>query len=265
MIQRRGFLTIAAASLLAVASGCRKPSSSNALRVGMDLNYPPFEMQDHSGEAAGISVELAKALATHLGRPLEIVPMDFSGLIPALKSGNIDLILSSMTATDERRKSILFSEPYAHTGLALLVGKNSSIQSIQDINKPSAKLTVKTGTTGDSWAQANLPQAQRVAFDDPAACVQEVAQGRADAFIYDQLSILRYSIKNAATTRGLLDPFVSEAWAVGIAQGNTSLEQKVNTFLNDFRKDRGFEKLGDQFLSEEKKEMEAAGIPFMLR
>jgi len=125
MIKRRGFISIATASLLAVASGCRKSSSANALRVGMDLNYPPFEMQDHAGEAAGISVELARALAAHLGRPLEIVPMDFSGLIPALKSGNLDLIISSMTATEERRKSILFSEPYAHTGLALLVGKSS--------------------------------------------------------------------------------------------------------------------------------------------
>jgi len=240
-------------------------SLENSLRVGMDLNYPPFEMQDDGGRPAGVSVEMANALASHLKRRLEIVPMDFSGLIPALKTGHIDLILSSMTATDERRKSISFSQPYAQTGLALLVAKSSGIQTISDLDKASATLTVKAGTTGDSWAQVHLPKTKRVVFEDPAACVIEVAQGRADAFIYDQLSILRYAMRNPETTRGILTPFVTEAWAIGIAKENSKLEQEVNAFLQDFRNSQGFEKLGDRFLAEEKKQMEAAGIPFMLR
>ena len=121
MIHRRNILMFAAFAMVAGCSG--KDSSTGSgppLRVGMDLSYPPFEMQDKSGKPDGVGVRMAEALAKDLGRPLKIVPMDFSGLIPALKTGNIDLIISSMTATDERRQSIDFSNPYAFTGLAML-------------------------------------------------------------------------------------------------------------------------------------------------
>ena len=179
----------------------------------MDLSYPPFEMQDKAGNSDGVGVRLAEALAANLGRPLKIVPMEFSGLIPALKTGNVDLILSSITATDERWQSINFSNPYAFTGLALLVRKDSDIQSIEDLKKTGRSITAKTSTTGETWAIHHLPEAKRVVFEDQTACVLEVAQARADAFIYDQLSIYQYAEQNKETTRGLLKPFVEQSWA----------------------------------------------------
>ena len=93
----------------------------------------------------------------------------------------------------------------------------------------------------------------------------EVAQGRADAFIYDQLSIYQYAEENKTTTRGLLSPFVEESWAIGIAKNNEALLAQVNEFLDDFRKQDGFGKLGERYLQKEKKFLEASGIPFILR
>lgn len=245
---------------------CDKPGEgAGPLRVGMELTYPPFEMKDAGGEPDGVGVRLAEALAADLERPLEIVPMEFTGLIPALKSGTVDLVISSMTATDERRRSIDFSEPYAFTGLALLVGRDSAIRSAEDLKKPGTRIAVKAGTTGESWAAANLPEADRTAYGEDAACVLEVAQGRADAFIYDQLSIYRYHRKNAGTTRALLEPFVQETWAVGVGKGNAELKAKVDAFIGKFRESGGFGKLGDRYLSEEKKALEEMGVPFILR
>jgi polar amino acid transport system substrate-binding protein len=260
---------LALAALLFLA-GCQKPAADAnqagaPLRIGMELTYPPFEMQDSSGNPDGAGVKLAEALAADLGRPLKIVPMEFSGLIPALKSGSIDLILSSMTATDERRKSIDFSDPYAFTGLSLLVGKNSAIQSVEDLKKPGTRLAVKASTTAETWAAANLPDAKRTAFTEEPACVMEVTQGRADAFIYDQLSIYRYNKTNPETTRALLKPFIEESWALGIGKGNDALKGQVNLFIGKFRKDGGFEKLGSRYLADEKKFLESQGIPFILR
>lgn len=251
--------------------GCQSKSnsSSNAaasLRVGMELAYPPFETQDAEGRPTGVSVKLAEELAAHLKRPLQIVPMEFSGLIPALKSHQIDLVISSMTATDQRRQSIDFSEPYAFAGLALLVRADSTIQSIDDLrHSSSARVVVKSTTTGEAWATANLPQAQRTAYTEETACVQEIAQGRADAFIYDQLSIFRFQQAHATTTRALLKPFVQESWAIGIAQGQDDLKQQVNSFLSTFRAAGGLERLSQQFLAKEKAALDAAGIPFILR
>ena len=268
MIPRRTFLQISLGLPMLLVSSCKSgggAASPSVLRVGMDLSYPPFEMQDPSGKPDGVGVRLAEALAAHLGRPLKIVPMEFSGLIPALKTGNIDLILSSMTATDERRTSIDFSNPYAVTGLALLVRKDSEIQSIEDLKKSGRVITAKAATTGETWAIQYMPDAKRVVFEDQSACVMEVAQGRADAFIYDQLSIYKYAEQNKDTTRGLLKPFVEESWALGIAKGKDALREQVNGFLDDFRKKDGFAKLGDRYLSEEKKFLESQGIPFIIR
>ncbi len=245
-------------------TACKRPES-NTLRVGMELTYPPFETQTPAGEPDGISVKLAEALAADLKRPLKIVPMEFSGLIPALKSGSIDLVISSMTATDERRQSINFSEPYAFTGLALLVGKKSDVKSIEDLKSPDRRLALKSSTTSESWATGNLPDTKRTAFTDDAACVLEVAQGRADGFIYDQLSILRYQRKNPETTKALLKPFTEEAWAVGISKRNPELLQQTNAFLARFRSEGGLTKLTDQYLAEEKAALAEQGIPSPLR
>jgi polar amino acid transport system substrate-binding protein len=239
--------------------------SDNSLRVGMELTYPPFEMKDAQGNPDGVGVKMAEALAADLGRPLKIVPMEFSGLIPALKSGNVDVVISSMTATEERRRSIDFSDPYAFTGLSILVGKDSKVQSIEDLKGEGIRLAVKAGTTGESWAAANLPEARLTAFSEEPACVLEVSQGRADAFIYDQLSIYRYHKENADTIRALLTAFVQENWAVGIPKGNEELKGKVNAFIEKFRAEGGFGKLGDQYLQEEKKALEEMGVPFILR
>jgi len=267
MMRRRRFLALAVSVLIMV--GCSENSTTNTkgsvLRVGMDLSYPPFEMQDASGRPDGVSVRLAEALAAHLGRTLQVVPMDFSGLVPALKTGNIDLILSSMTATDERRESLDFSNPYAFTGLALLVSKDSDIQSIEDLKTPGRTITAKAATTGEIWTTRHLPGAKCVVFEDQTACVLEVAQGRADAFIYDQLSIYKYALENKSTTRGLLKPFVEESWAIGIAKGNDALLSQVNGFLDDFRKQDGFTKLGERYLKDEKQHLESVGVPFILR
>src|SRR2546421_4818399 len=125
--------------------GCA-PAPKEKLIVGMELAYPPFEMTDVQNRPTGVSADLAKALAKFLGKEIEIQNLPFDGLIPALKTGKINLIISSMTATPERAQSIDFSEPYVKTGLCLLVAKNPKIQSIQDLDRPGDTVAVKLGT-----------------------------------------------------------------------------------------------------------------------
>ncbi|HEX4139505.1 MAG TPA: transporter substrate-binding domain-containing protein, partial [Candidatus Methylacidiphilales bacterium] len=154
------------------------------LVIGMELNYPPFEMTDASGNPCGVGVEMAQALAAYLHRPLQIENMPFEGLIPALKTGRIELIISSMTATKERAKSVDFSDPYLNTGLAILVKKNSPIQGIADVDKPGVIVTVKTGTTAQTYTRDHFHNATVLPLEQDTACALEVAQGRADAFLY---------------------------------------------------------------------------------
>jgi len=227
--------------LVVLLAGCawvsciRADDTGKPLVIGMELNYPPFEMTDAAGTPTGVGVDMAHALCAYLHRPIDIQNMPFEGLIPALKTGRIDLIISSMTATDERRKSIDFSDPYLNTGLAILAKKESSIQGIADVDKPGIIVVVKTGTTAADYARDHFKNATMLALQQDTACALEVVQGKADAFLYDQMSIYQFAKKHPDTTRGLLVPFQKESWAIGIRKDNDDLEKQVNAFLADFK------------------------------
>ena len=238
--------------------------AAKPLIVGMELAYPPFEMTDTSGKPDGVSVQLARELGKAIGRPVEIKNMAFDGLIPALKTGKIDIIISSMTATAERARSIDFSDPYLTTGLCLLLGKSVSATSIADLDQPGRTIAVKKGTTGHSYAAAHIKQASVLVLDKEAAAVLEVVQGKADAFIYDQMSTFKNYQRNKETTRAILTPFQNESWAIGIRKGNDELRGRINRFLAEFRRSGGFERLGDRYLKEEKDAFRRLGYPFFL-
>ena len=258
---------IVLAAVMSFFLSATSASAADAVKpliVAMELAYPPFEMTDPSGKPSGVSVDLATDLANSLGRPLVIQNTAFDGLIPALKTGKVDLVISSMTATAEREKSIDFSEPYISTGLCLLIKKNSTAQNIADLDKPGIKVAVKKGTTGHLFATTRLKNAQILLLDKESAAVLEVVQGKADAFIYDQMSVYQNWKRNAATTRAVLEPFQKEFWAVGVRKGNDELRMKVNAFIKDYRKNGGFEQLGNRHLNEMKTEFKRLGNSFFL-
>lgn len=258
----KGLGTLLLVAAFAVSSFAAE--QQGPLKVGMELAYPPFEMTDTTGQPTGVSVDLAKALGISLGREIKIENMSFDGLIPALKTGKIDIILSSMTATPERAQSIDFSDPYLQTGLCLLVRKDSSVQTIADLDQVGMTVAVKKGTTGHNYASKELKKAKILVLDKEAAALLEVVQGKADAFIYDQMSTYSNWKRNPQTTRAILKPFQQESWAIGVRKDNTALKEEINIFLKDYRAKGGFEKLGDTWLLEQKQEFKRLGYPFFL-
>jgi ABC-type amino acid transport substrate-binding protein len=254
-------LRISAAVLL--ACGAVSCGRSTKLVIGMDATYPPFEMLDSNGECSGVSADLGRALAAELGREVEFRNIKFDGLITALKSGSIDCVISSMTANDERRRSIDFSEPYVKNGLALLISAKSFVRSSDDLKAAGRKIAVRRGTTGESYARDHCKEANIIALDSDAACVLEVVNGNVDAWIYDQISIMLHHARHPEATRALLKPLREEFWAVGLRQGDDELRGRVNGFLKKYRADGGFAKLADKHLAREKKMMAEQGIPFV--
>jgi polar amino acid transport system substrate-binding protein len=228
----------------------------------MELAYPPFEMTDERGQPAGVSVDLAEALGKFLNRKVEIQNVAFDGLIPSLQTHKIDLIISSMTATAERAQTIAFSDPYLKTGLCLLVGKNSPIQSIQDADQPGRTVAVKKGTTGHVYATDKIKNAHVLVLDKEDACVLEVIQGKADAFIYDQMSTYENWRRHPENTRALLKPFQEESWAIGLRKDDSALLKQVNDFLQDFKGHGGFDQLGDRYLKDQKEAFSKLGYTF---
>jgi len=260
-MQRRSFLPLLPSALLA---GCKKDDTPK-LRVGMEASYPPFEFKNDKGELDGVDVRISESLAKHLGLPLKIEEYTFAGIIDALKAGQIDCIISAMTATDERRKSIDFSDAYVFTAIAMLVHKDAPILSVEDLKKPGIRIVAKASTTGESYVREHLPKAELRVLDEEGNCAAEVSKNLADAFIYDQLSIYGHWEKHKETTRALLKPIREEHWAVGIKKGNDALRLKVNAFIKDFRDKGELAKLADRYLVKERKLLEDMGAPFIFR
>jgi polar amino acid transport system substrate-binding protein len=252
-------------ALLSACGGGEGDLGPEPLVVGMELAYPPFEMRNSSNQPDGISVRMAEGLAEYLGRPLRIEDVQWDGIIPALKSGKIDLIISSMTRTEERAQAIDFSDGYVTNGLCMLVQKDSPIESVDDLAKHGATVATKLATTGDTYAKAHLvgTGVKLTTLDDAAMCALEVVQGKADVFIYDQISIYRHWQNHPDTTRAILEPIREETWAVGIRKGEEALREQVNAFLKQFREAGKFEELAGQYMADEKKAFEAAGVPFI--
>lgn len=237
--------------------------SAASLKVGMELAYPPFEMVSNEGKPYGISVEMANALGEYLDKEIVIENIPFVDLIPALNAGKIDLIISSMTITHERKKAIDFSDSYVTLGLGLLTNKQSSIKSVGDLNQPGKVVMVKEGTSGETYARLHLSKGTIKIMDQELKCVQEVRQGKADAFIYDQLAVYMHGQKNPETTRAILVPFQKEHWGVGIRKGNRELLVQINAFLKKFREEKKYDLLADKYLAEQRAAFQKLGIPFV--
>ena len=156
--------------LLLIISGCSS-GQSDALVVGMELAYPPFETKDNSGNPMGVSVELAKAFGEYLGKEVIIENINWTGLIPALQTDKVDLVISSMTITEVRKESVDFSDGYAKAYLAFLVNKDSPVTVSEDLNNADRTIAVKTGSTGDFYITNNYPNAKVLRLDDESAAI----------------------------------------------------------------------------------------------
>jgi polar amino acid transport system substrate-binding protein len=245
-------LLLLVALAAAVLPGCAG-ESSDVLKVGMELAYPPFETKDAAGNPTGISVDIAKAFGESIGRTVEISNIAWDGLIPALQTGQVDMVISSMTITEERAKTVDFSDPYAWAYLALLVNKDSGIAEAADFNQEGMILAAKKGTSAVTYTQSTFPLVEIRQFNDVSACVTEVAQGKADAFMYDQLSIYQNYVQYEDSTQVIYIPDRRQkAGALLSRKGTRTWYAKMNTFIEEYRAEGGFDRLGDTILQKKK-------------
>jgi polar amino acid transport system substrate-binding protein len=239
-------------------------TTQKVLKVGMELQYPPFEMSEKDGTPSGISVDLAKALGKYLGRKVVIENIAWDGLIPSLKTKKIDIIISSMTITDKRKKVIDFSIPYAQSDLCILTNPTSGVKTVEDLNQKGKVVAVKKGTTGNIYAIEHLKKAKVLIFDKESSAVLEVIQKRADAFIYDQLTIYRDWENHKNTTVALLKPITKKPgyWGIALRKNEPKLKAKINKFLKKAKSDGTFDKLAYKYLKDVKKKFVELNIPF---
>ena len=242
-----------------------------ALRVGMDLRYPPFETQDSAGTPFGISVDVAKAFGEYLGRPVEIVDTNFASLIPALNAGEIDVIIASMSRTEERAQAIDFSEPYFYFKIISLVNRDFAQANDITIDSPKEALTDLpdtrfTGITGQ--VSASIPES--LGFDveiatNLEAAVLNVVQGSSDVLMMSAFPVTRGHLANPQDTIVLWDPFVSSPIAMGVRTGESELLAQANAFVESMSEPGGvYDELREKWDEEVETLLGRYGLEFFI-
>jgi polar amino acid transport system substrate-binding protein len=222
--------------IFAVGTLAACSSEDDVLRVGMDLSYPPFETVDDEGNPTGISVTLAEEFGKFLGREVEIVDLPFGTLITELNANTIDVIIGSMSITEERALSVDFSDPYFNFPLVSLVNKEffdaNNIETKDDVFELEGVRFVgpKTFAPLDIARDlANNPVIREV--DDVNAAVLEVVSGTSDVFLMSISNAAGHHLANPTTTEILLDPVVLSPIGMAFRKGNEELVEKANEFI----------------------------------
>lgn len=159
------------------------------LIVATDTAFVPFEYKD-GDTYVGFDIDMWDTIATELGIGYELRPMDFSGIIPALQTGQIDVALAGITITEERSQAIDFSDGYYDSGLMLMVAADSDITGVEDM--AGKTMAVKTGTSTSDWAEANLPDTTLRKFPNIDNAYLELRIGGVDAAMHDTPNVLYY-------------------------------------------------------------------------
>lgn len=245
-------------AVMALAAGCggtQKDAASSAekvLRVGTTADFAPFEFQDADGkEYQGFDMDLIRAIGKEMGYKVEIQNINFDGLIPAMESGNIDLIASGMTINDERKAKVLFSEPYYQSGLTIIVKKdNTSINTFKDLT--GKKVAVQIGTTSAKEVKT-LGNVEVKEFNSSADTFMELKAGGVDAVVNDRPVNDYYILKSGEKdVRALDELLTSEDYGLAINKNNEDLQKKVNDALASLKKSGEYDKIFAKWFGEKK-------------
>ncbi|MDX1301542.1 transporter substrate-binding domain-containing protein [Photobacterium sp.] len=177
-------LTAGSSALAADKSTLVDIKERGTLRVGLST-FVPWAMRDKQGELIGFEVDVARRLAEDAGLKVEFIPTAWDGIIPALLAGKFDVIIGGMSITAQRNMSVLFTSPYAHSGVQLAANKEiaGDKTTIADYNKRSVTLAVRRGAFTVQTAKKYFPKAKLRQFDDDAQAFQEVLNGNAHAVL----------------------------------------------------------------------------------
>ena len=246
-------MAMMACSLLLTGCGGEEKKAADApkvLRAGTEPAFAPFEFpQEGSKELTGFDVELVQALGQKLGYKVEMVSMGFDALIPALQAGNIDVAIAGMTITDERKKVVDFTDSYYTSGLMIMVRKDSSVKSIDDLKGKT--IACQIGTTGENKSRS-VEGANVKAFNTQDEAALELKNGGADAVIGDAPVIEYYMTKAGkefAKTVG--EKMEAEPYGIALKKDN-KLTADLNKALAEMKKNGEYDKLYTKWFGEKK-------------
>jgi ABC-type amino acid transport substrate-binding protein len=256
---RRSILWISLVALAAWLVGAGPAQAQSTLEVvkkrgklvaGVKTDFPPFGSVDAAGKNMGFDVDMAHLFAKALfndENQVELVAVTSGNRIPFLQSGKIDIILATVTITDERRQVVEFSDPYFLSGSLLLVPKNSTVNGLEDL--AGKTVAVVQGAIQDKDVEQLQPKANRVKFGKVSEAMLAVKGGRADAYAHDDILVLTL-VKENPDLRATSKVFMPRPYGIAVRKGDTEFIKWVNGELAKMKKDGTYDRLWKKYFAD---------------
>ena len=257
------YISLMAASMAALTllAGCgnsatTKESDSKeqkTLIVGTEPTFPPFEFTENDKDV-GFDIDLAQAVCDKLGYKMEIKNLGFDALIPALKSGQIDLIAAGMDSTPERKKQVNFTDVYFKSGYTIVVKKDNTDITGYD-NIAGKTVGAQVGSKAADYAREHGANVKE--FDTNSQGWLELEAGTCDAVSIDT-AVAMYYLKQGGDAKLKLvgDPITSRGVAMATSKDKPELRDKVNNALKELKADGTYAKLYKKWFGVEPKNLD---------
>lgn len=246
-------LILAVALSVCMFAACGK-KDDNVLTMATNAAFPPYEYKD-GDKIVGIDAEIAAEIAKKLDMELEIVDIEFGSIVSGVQSGKFDMGMAGMTVTDERKKSVNFSDTYATGVQVVIVKEDGNIKTLDDLAGEDVKIGVQQDTTGDIYASdkpenGGYGEDHVVRYKTGADAVEALKTGKVSCVIIDNEPAKSF-VKANEGLKILETEYVTEDYAIAIAKNNSELLEKINKALKELKEDGTIDKIIAKYIPAE--------------
>ena len=228
-------------------AGEPKYATAGKLTMATNASFPPYEYYENE-QIIGIDAEVAALIADKLGVELEIKDMEFGSIIGAVQTGAVDIGMAGMTVTEDRLKTIDFTDSYATAVQVIIVKEDSEIASADDLEGKT--VGVQENTTGDIFATDDLGEGNVKRYNKGNDAVAALASGVVDAVIIDNEPAKSFVAANDGLK--ILDTsYADEQYAIAVSKDNKGLTEAVNKALSELKEDGSLDKIVEKYIPAE--------------
>ncbi|KOF56577.1 MULTISPECIES: ABC transporter substrate-binding protein [Clostridium] len=252
-------LVICLSVVTLVGCGAKTNTSSNAdnsldrvkkagqMVIGIDNTYPPMEFKDKTtGTNKGFDIDVANAVGKKLGVKVKFVPNAWDGIFLALKSKKFDLVQSSVSITDDRKKTMIFTDPYIYGGNAIFVkSDNTTVKSDKDF--PGKVIGCQAGTTAQDVLSKLSGLKEVKKYEAMTDAFLDLQNGRTAAVVTDPMVGDYYNITAPGKFKKLKSSLTKEPIGVAFRKEDKGLRDAYNKAMNELKKDGTLSKLSKKW------------------
>ncbi|MFT3720578.1 transporter substrate-binding domain-containing protein [Pseudorhodoferax sp.] len=236
--------------------------SARELKVGVQCTYPPFNFRDASGTLKGFEIDIARELGKRMKTEMNFVCMSFDGLIPALLSKKVDIVASSLSITELRKKSIDFSIPYRASTARFLAKKGAGLQPFKDGHTPNVAglkgkvVGVQRSTTNDNYLTGEFPGVEIARYDSAENLLLDLVAQRIDLALVGPIKVeMDFLNKPEGKDYEFIGPeldaakYFGDGVAVGLRKEDQALRGEINAGLQSMFDDGSFKAINQRYWS----------------